>query len=381
MHDIFASHFTDISSTMSQKSAQKLQGISNDPILRDKVEVLHIHAGHWAYGESWVRHSATRSPNPRYLETPNDGTKMLSSILTGGLPNCHSLHLDLDTVVDEPAEYPGIIISPSDILHITLCTIASTGVPFKEFAINYASGRFDSHFIDFTVMQSEGFSSSWETLESLTIGYDIDCPHNSSQLSDFTISLINQAKNLRKLHLKDVRQSGDTLSSFNQVTLVSMFIADHVEKLKLHRLEHLILECQFLDTNVLPKLFSHSRDTLRHISLSSIMLVNGYTWKALFQSMQTLLPNLSSIHIHGGYQDESPISYPGLQLDLTIPGTGGANINVQKASLEDTYVLDDIWTVSYEGPEMHTALGMLADSAQFLSLPERTGIWMKGMMD
>ena len=95
----------------------------------------------------------------------------------------------------------------------------------------------------------------------------------------------------------------------------------------------------------------------------------------------TLLPNLSSIHIHGGYQDESPISYPGLQLDLTIPGTGGANIDVQKASLEDTYVLDDIWTVSYEGPEMHTALGMLADSAQFLSLPERTGIWMKGMMD
>ena len=141
-------------------------------------------------------------------------------------------------------------------------------------------------------MQSEGFSSSWETLDSLTIGYDIDCPHNSSQLSDFTISLINQAKNLRKLHLKDVRQSGDTLSSFNQVTLVSMFIADHVEKLKLHRLEHLILECQFLDTNVLPKLLSHSRDTLRHISLSSIMLVNGYTWKALFQSMQTLLPNL-----------------------------------------------------------------------------------------
>lgn len=34
--------------------------------------------------------------------------------------------------------------------------------------------------------------------------------------------------------------------------------------------------------------------------------------------------------------------------------------------------------VSYEGPEIHTALSMLADSAQFLSLPERTGIWMEG---
>ena len=363
---------------MSQKSAQKLQGISNDPKLRDKVEVLHINAGHWAYGDSWVRHSPTRAPNPRFLETPNDGTKMLSSALTGGFPNCRSLHLDLDTVVDEATKYPGIAISPSDILYITLCTIASTGVPLREFAINYASGRFDSHFIDFTVMQSEGFIRSWETLESLTIGYDIDCPHNSRQLSDFTISLINQAKNLRKLHLKDARQSGTTSDASNSVTLVSMFICDHLDKVNLRNLEHLILEYQFLDIDMLPKLLSHSGHTLRHISLSSVMLLNGYTWESLFQSMQTLIPNLNSIYIHGGHQDELPISYPRLQLDPTIPGSGGAKINVQKAKLEVTYELDDIWTVSYEGPEMHTVLGMLADSAQFLSLAGRTRIWTEG---
>ena len=341
-------YFQTLRTNLSRESLQRLTEVSQHEHLRRCVKVLLIESSNnTGLGFLWNRHPSG------HLVAPLPAVKTLREILGDKFVNCRSFrfhtfqfHSDYDAIDLDQSAY----LTTTDTIAIILTIIAETGLPVESFHVDlnaFGGSPVDIKRLDILPYQTPEFRAGWACLRELILGYTL-----SHEAVDWTVELILRASCLQKLELG--HHFDDTIGLIFH-RLLSAETLPRLEELS-------ILKGRFTE-ELLSNLVLRFRDSLRILSLCSIVITPGGTWPAVFRAWRGSLPLLERIsvkHLRNRGPPKTHIIFPSIGDDPVIPETGGQrffDLTHREFGGEQAIV-----GVAYRGPSMKMAFEILVRS-------------------
>ena len=334
--------FTTLRTNLSRESLQRLAEVSEHEQLRHHVEALLIESSsNTGRGYLWNRHPSG------YLVPPLPVVETLRNVLLGNLLNCRSFRFHSDHEVINLDESTNLTLS--DTIAIILTIIAETGLSLKSFYVDYTrsgGSPIDMKRLDVSRYQTSEFRTGWACLQELILGYTM--PHEAV---DWTTELILHASSLQKL------ETGHYFDDTSGLIFYRLMFAD-----RLPRLQGFSLGSGRFTEELLSSLILRFRDSLRVLSLCSVVIISGGTWPAVFGAWRDNLPLLEHMSVkHLGQRGppKTRIVFPSIGDDPVVPGTGGRLFDLTYRKLSDEQV---VVGVACRGPRMHVAFEKLVSA-------------------
>ena len=278
IHYFGLTYFTDVHTSLSFASLEKLQQISQHEQLCHYVRKLLIKGPHGiGRGFSWYRNPS------RSLIFPHPAVRIVRESLLA-LENCRSFCLYNDGQHKYGQRYERGCLRPSDAVTIILHIVAETGLPVKAFAANFIT--FCETCVDPALLHLESyrtpkFRGAWSQLRELSLRQEVD-GHNFEWIKNLIIS----APNLQSLTM----DFGIEMTNYFFSRVKSCEAFPRLQEVNISGL-------RFLSESFFDFLFSF-KDSLRVLRLSNFLLDAPQSWKSFFPLLKTELPLLETISVY-----------------------------------------------------------------------------------
>ena len=364
----FGNSCSTVRTDLSRKSVQKLQDLSENALMRRRVQSLVVKSSSTCR-DKWFddpeEELALKGNPSKYLETPLSTTWMLRDILAARLVNCRSFRIrgPGETYDSSTAAY----VTPSDVVGIILAIIAKDSLAVKSFCIDLGldEGRsvLNAARIGMPLRKQPGFRLGWAHLEELLFEYSMQ-----ERESDWALDLILRAPELQKL----------SLNCYGCFPLIRRL----TNEVRPPRLRYLKLVHATFTLGQISNVLMNCHDSLRELNLRFVRLGYGSNWVTVFRDLKDDFPLLDSISLFWITEETTTrypnyVFFPTLSDNPMVPGTavkrapssdcrlvGPLKLPVRLTYKKKSWCADvGVVGVHYEGPHMTSMLEALIESA------------------
>ena len=354
--------FASVRTTLARQSLKQLESISGKEHLKNHIQTLIIREDSHGCGRdnlgngfSWPRNHSGR------IIDPQPGAQILQDLLLNRLLNCRSFYIRGGGSEDIRKSDQ---LVPSDVVGIILNIVAEIAIAVNSLFLDFngrapgssstgSGSSVDLKRLQVSLYRQPKFRSGWVHLKELLLEQSM-----KPETFDWTMELISQAPNLRKLAL-DFHFSSP-LDFGHDLSLLPIPRA----------LQEFTLRCANLTMESLSKFLFCRRESLLALSFWLVTIEGGGEWKTVLRSLKSNLPLLESIEVMRIFdrqvngEGRDSLIFTRLSSTLVIPGSHGQEFQVRYKVLQGER---RIIGASYRGPQMEEALRLLADSAECLT--------------